>query len=43
MTIRIVTDSTADIPKEVAEDLEISVVPTYVHFGTPARGFLVSR
>jgi len=34
MTIRIVTDSVADIPKEVAEELEISVVPLYVHFGT---------
>lgn len=32
--IRIVTDSTADIPLSVREDLEIEMVPLKVHFGT---------
>lgn len=31
--IRIVTDSTSDIPKEVARDLNITIVPTYIQFG----------
>ncbi|NLY43676.1 MAG: DegV family protein [Clostridiaceae bacterium] len=31
--IKIITDSTADIPKQVAEDLDITVVPLTVHFG----------
>lgn len=31
--IRVVTDSTADIPAQVAADLGITVVPCYVHFG----------
>jgi len=30
---RIVTDSTADVPAEIAEELQISVVPAYVQFG----------
>ena len=34
MTVKIVTDSTADLPKEVAESLDITVVPLTVHFGT---------
>jgi DegV family protein with EDD domain len=33
MAIRIVTDSTADLPKQLAEELGISVVPVYVRFG----------
>ncbi len=33
MAIRIVTDSTADLPAEVAASLGITVVPLYVHFG----------
>lgn len=33
MSIKIVTDSTADIPEEIAQDLEITVVPIYVLFG----------
>lgn len=33
MTVRIVTDSTADLPPELAADLGISVVPLHVHFG----------
>ncbi|MCY4640157.1 MAG: DegV family protein [Chloroflexi bacterium] len=33
MAIRIVTDSTADLPAEVAAGLDIAVVPLYVHFG----------
>jgi fatty acid-binding protein DegV len=32
--VRIVTDSTSHIPAEVARQLQISVVPMYVHFGT---------
>jgi len=34
MTVKIVTDSTSDIPPQVAEDLGICVIPLYVHFGT---------
>jgi DegV family protein with EDD domain len=32
MTVRIVTDSTSDLPQEVAEELGITVVPLNVHF-----------
>ncbi len=31
--IRVVTDSTSDIPKELAESLGIEVVPCYINFG----------
>ncbi|MDK2810026.1 MAG: fatty acid kinase fatty acid binding subunit [Petroclostridium sp.] len=31
--IKIITDSTADIPKNLAEELNITVVPLTVHFG----------
>jgi len=34
MTVRIVADSTSDLPFEVARELGITVVPLYVHFGT---------
>lgn len=34
MTVRIVTDSTSDIPPQVAQELGITVIPLYVHFGT---------
>ena len=33
MTIKIVTDSTADIPAKLAEELGITVVPCYLRFG----------
>ena len=33
MTVRIVTDSTADLPPELAQDMGIVVVPLNVHFG----------
>lgn len=33
MSIRIVTDSTSDLPPDLAESLGITVVPLYVHFG----------
>ena len=33
MTVKVVTDSTSDIPAEVAQELGITVVPLYVHFG----------
>lgn len=32
--VRIVTDSTADIPAELQHTLDIHVVPLKVHFGT---------
>ena len=32
MSVRIVTDSTSDLPREVAEELGITVVPLNVHF-----------
>ena len=34
MTVRIVTDSTSDIPAEVARGLDVTVVAQNVHFGT---------
>ena len=34
MAIRIVTDSTSDLPPEVADRLGITVVPLNIHFGT---------
>ena len=34
VTIKIVTDSTSDIPKDTARKLGITVVPQNVHFGT---------
>jgi DegV family protein with EDD domain len=34
MTVKIVTDSTSDIPPQVAQALGITVIPLYVHFGT---------
>ncbi|MFC2016167.1 DegV family protein [Chloroflexota bacterium] len=33
MKIKIVTDSTSDLPPRLAEELGITVVPVYVHFG----------
>jgi len=34
MTVRIVTDSTCDLPPEVIAELKIAVVPLYVNFGS---------
>jgi DegV family protein with EDD domain len=34
MTVRIVTDSTSDMPDEVAKELGITVVPLYINFGS---------
>jgi len=33
MTVKIVTDSTSDLPPEVVEEFDITVVPVNVHFG----------
>ena len=33
MTVKIVTDSTADLPPQLAKELGITVVPVYVRFG----------
>ena len=33
MTIRIVTDSTCDLPEEIAAQLGITIVPLYINFG----------
>jgi fatty acid-binding protein DegV len=33
MAIRIVTDTTSDIPQSLAEEFGITVVPVYVQFG----------
>jgi DegV family protein with EDD domain len=33
MTVKVVTDSTSDIPPEVAQELGITVVPLFIHFG----------
>ncbi len=34
MSIKIVTDSTSDLPKDIARQLGITVIPLNVHFGT---------
>ena len=34
MTVRIVTDSTCDLPSEIVEEHGISVVPLYIHIGS---------
>ncbi|MFC1904950.1 DegV family protein [Chloroflexota bacterium] len=34
MTVKIVTDSTSDLPPQLAEELGITVVPVYVQFGS---------
>ncbi|MFC1969367.1 DegV family protein [Chloroflexota bacterium] len=34
MTVKIVTDSVADLPSQVAQELGITVVPLHVRFGT---------
>ncbi|MFA5317515.1 MAG: DegV family protein, partial [Dehalococcoidales bacterium] len=36
MVIKIVTDSTADLPQALAEELGITVIPLYVQFGDKA-------
>ncbi len=36
MTVKIITDSTSDLPSEVAKELGITVIPLYVHFGGDA-------
>ena len=33
MTVKIVTDSTSDIPSQIAQALGVTIVPAYVHFG----------
>ncbi len=33
MSVRVVTDSTSDLPSQVAQELGITVVPVYVRFG----------
>ena len=33
-TIRVVTDSSSDLPPDLARELEIEIVPLSVHFGT---------
>ncbi len=33
MTVKVLTDSTSDLPRHVAEELDITVVPLNVHFG----------
>lgn len=34
MAIRVVTDSSSDLPSEMADQLRITIVPLNVHFGT---------
>ena len=38
MTIKIVTDSTCDLPQDVIQDLDITLVPLYINIGD--QGFL---
>jgi DegV family protein with EDD domain len=42
MPVKIVTDSAADLPKELAEEMGISVVPVYVRFGEEVYRDLVT-
>ena len=32
--VRTVTDSTSDLPIQLADELAITIVPLYVHFGS---------
>jgi DegV family protein with EDD domain len=32
--VKVVTDSTSDLPPEIAQELRITIVPAYVHFGS---------
>ena len=34
MTVRVVTDSTSDLPHDLARSLDITIVPLNVHFGS---------
>ena len=34
MTVRVVTDSTSDLPQDLARSLDITIVPLNVHFGS---------
>ncbi|NMD30613.1 MAG: hypothetical protein GYA80_02725, partial [Chloroflexi bacterium] len=34
MTIRIVTDSTCDLPQEIIDQYHITVVPLFIQIGT---------
>lgn len=34
MTVKVVTDSVSDIPASIAQELGITVIPHYIHFGT---------
>ncbi len=45
MTIKIVTDSTCDLPKEVIEKYDITVIPAYINFtdGSFLDGVEISR
>ncbi len=45
MPVRIVTDSTADLPKALADELDISVVPLHIYFGDEhfVDGITISR
>ncbi len=38
MTIKIVTDSSCDLPDEIVKELDISVIPLYINIG--AKGYL---
>lgn len=45
MTVRIVTDSTADLPDRIVSELGITVVPLHIHFGedTYEDGVTISK
>ena len=34
MAVRIVADSVSDLPRDIADELGITIVPANVHFGT---------
>ena len=33
MKVKVITDSTSDIPRDVAEKLDVGIIPIYVRFG----------
>ena len=45
MTVRVVTDSTSDLPPDVVQELGIVVVPLHIHFGeeTYEDGVTISK
>ena len=39
--LKIITDSTSDLTKEILEKNNIDVIPLYIHLGTFLKAFLI--